>query len=335
MPQAIQFLGQREVALQELDLPVPAPGQVRVRTLCSLISTGTETICYARKFDPGTHWDMWVQYPFSPGYSTVGLVEALGDGVDGLQVGDRVVARTPHASHHNIAAAEVAKVTVPLPDEEVAWFALAKIAFVGVYAANLNLGARVVVVGAGPIGQMATRWCAAAGASDIVVVDFVEGRLLLAQAGGATATVKGGVGEHRDQIMAALGGNQPEVVIDSTGNAAAFADALRLVANFGKVVILGDTGAPATQTLTSDVITRGIHIVGAHDLHTRANTQRWDNDREIFRLYFRLVGTGRFPVGGMVTHRFRPQQAQEAYDFATDHREDSMGILFDWAQENA
>ena len=55
----------------------------------SLISTGTETICFARRFDPGTHWDHWVQYPFRPGYSTVARVEEVGEGVTGLQPGDR------------------------------------------------------------------------------------------------------------------------------------------------------------------------------------------------------------------------------------------------------
>ena len=89
-------------------------------------------------------------------------------------------------------------------------------------------------------------------------------------------------------------------------------------------------GSPASQRLTPDVITRGLTIVGAHDGHTRRDAERWDHDREIFRLFFRLVATGRFPLGGMITQRFDPSRAQEAYDFAEDHREGTMGLLFDW-----
>lgn len=330
MTQAIFFVGPRAAQLQPFPVAAPGPGEVRVRTLVSLISTGTETICFARRFDPGTHWDHWVKYPFRPGYSTVARVEEVGEGVSDLRPGDRIVARAPHGSHHVLPAVDCTLVPEGLGDEDAAWFALAKIAFVGMLAAQVEIGARVLVIGAGPIGQMTTRWCAAVAAADVVTVDPVEGRLALAEAGGATATVRGTVGERQDEIVAVLRGHRPDVVIDTTGNAHAFADALRVAADFGRVVLLGDTGSPASQSLTPDVITRGLTLVGAHDGHTGKDAKRWDHDREIFRLFFRLVVTGRFPLDGMITQRFDPSRAQEAYDFAEDHREGTMGLLFNW-----
>src|SRR3954471_6640417 len=93
------FPGARQVALESWTPPEPGPGQVRLRARWSLMSTGTEGIVFNRRFDPGTHWDQWVKYPFMPGYALVGEVERLGADVRGLAVGDVVATRHPHASH--------------------------------------------------------------------------------------------------------------------------------------------------------------------------------------------------------------------------------------------
>jgi len=62
-------------------------------------------------------------------------------------------------------------------------------------------------------------------------------------------------------------GRRADVVYDVTGHHAVFATALPLARKFGTVVLLGDAGNPQLQTLTPDVITRGLRIVGAHDMH--------------------------------------------------------------------
>jgi len=93
------------------------------------------------------------------------------------------------------------------------------------------------------------------------------------------------------------------------------------------VVILGDTGRPGQQFLTPDVITRGLTIVGAHDGH---NTEQW-NGQTITKLFFKLSAAGRFPLEGMNSHVFKPEQCEEAYGVANTSRASTMGIVFDWA----
>src|SRR5438094_7362792 len=88
-----------KVAVREVDLPDPAPGQVLVRTEASFVSPGTELAVYT-----GTH--QWLQdpnlpdwkFPFRPGYSAAGAVAAVGAGVAGLKPGDRVSYPGNHAS---------------------------------------------------------------------------------------------------------------------------------------------------------------------------------------------------------------------------------------------
>lgn len=326
MPVRIIFTGLRHVRLEGFALGQPGPGEVRVRSICSLMSTGTENIVFNRLFDPGTHWDAWVRYPFMPGYSTIGVVEAVGAGVTGLAVGQRVACRRPHASHHLVPAGDCFPVPADLDPRAAAWFALAKIAFVGARAAEYRPGDRVLIVGAGPIGQMSVRWARAWGAQHIAVVDPVAQRLGLATAGGATATIACPIAEADGAVRAACGGQAPRVVIDGTGHAAVFAAALRLAGDRGRVVVLGDTGSPASQCLTPDVITRGLTIIGAHDTHDDAT---WTN-RTVTAYFLDLVRSGRFPLDGLITDVFAPADCVAAYGAANARRGETMGICFDW-----
>ncbi|HEX4140464.1 MAG TPA: zinc-binding alcohol dehydrogenase [Candidatus Methylacidiphilales bacterium] len=327
--QRLVFPARQKVLLEDFDPGTPGPGQVLVRTHLSLMSTGTENIVFNRLFEPGTHWDNWVKYPFYPGYAMVGVVEKMGEGVTSLKIGQRVAYRNGHRSHDVVDAGKC----YPIPDnvafERAAWFALAKITFHGAFGAGYSLGDTVLIIGAGPIGQMSIRWARAAGAASIIVVDTAVTRLPLAKAGGATAVVEISIAEAREGVLAAGHGRLPRVVIDSTGNAAVFAAALGLTRDFGKLVIMGDTGAPAQQKLTSDVIMRGLNIVGVHDSH---NTAAW-NEKTITHLFFELASSDRFPLEGLTSHVFTPADCAEAYATANRDRASTMGLLFDWAGE--
>ena len=187
---------------------------------------------------------------------------------------------------------------------QAVWFALAKITFHGAHAADYQLGDSVLVIGAGPIGQMSVRWARASGAASIIVVDTVPDRMELAKACGATDKITQPIDQAREAVIKAGREFAEEVIIDSTGNAAVFSAALGLAAKYGKVVIMGDTGRPAQQVLTSDVITRGLTIVGAHDGH---NTEEW-NEATITKLFFDLAASGRFSLEGLNSHVFKPDQ---------------------------
>jgi hypothetical protein len=71
---------------------------------------------------------------------------------------------------------------------------------------------------------------------------------------------------------------------------------------------------------------RGLTVRGAHD---SLETSDW-NEAVILDTFFRLHGSGRFPLAGLGTNRFAPEQCAAAYAFARERRNDSMGIFFDW-----
>jgi threonine dehydrogenase-like Zn-dependent dehydrogenase len=309
VPFRIVFTGKQRVELEDFELRAPRDGEVIVRTLYSLMSTGTENICFNRNFDPGTHWDAWVRYPFRPGYLCVGVVE---------ETGQIVFHRWQHASHHVVSIEECTAVPDGVDPRDATWCGLAKIAFSGQTVAGYRVGEDVVIVGAGPIGQMSVRWAVAAGLATTTVVDVAPFRLDLAKRGGASRTIESSVGKS--------GLSDVPLVIDTTGNADVLSDCLRICGRFAKVVLLGDTGRPEAQHLTSDVITKGLTIVGTHDTHDRGG---WPQSR-VNQVFFELVRTGRFSLDGLITHVVDPRDPVKAYELANTVREETMGICFDW-----
>jgi threonine dehydrogenase-like Zn-dependent dehydrogenase len=304
------FTGKHQVELEDFELRAAREGEVVVRSLYSLMSTGTENIVFNRNFDPGTHWDAWARYPFRPGYLTVGVIE---------DTGEVVFHRGQHASHHVIARERCTTVPDGVDARDATWCGLAKIAFSGQTVAGYRVGEDVVIVGAGPIGQMSVRWAIASGLRSVTVIDVAPFRLDLARRAGASRTIEATVAES--------GLADVSLVIDTTGNAGVLADALRICGRFGKVVLLGDTGRPAAQHLTSDVVTKGLTIVGTHDTHDRGG---WP-EQCVNAVFFELVRTGRFSLDDLITHVVDPRDPAKAYELANTVREETMGICFDWS----
>src|SRR4051812_45337505 len=249
MRRTLVFTGDKRVELIEEPMPTPGPGQVLVETVCSLISTGTESTVFTRNFAPGTHWDDWVKYPFRPGYLHVGRVAALGAGVAGWKVGDRIASRSGHSSHSLVDVGSTAagnrpelgdctptnrglRVPEGVADEDAAWMGLGKIVQVGVRAAAHELGEVVAVVGLGVLGQLVVQYARLMGASRVIAIDTSDMRLGQATASGATHVIKGTATEALARVRAiaaeAGGADGADCVYDVTGHPAVLAQALPL-----------------------------------------------------------------------------------------------------------
>ncbi len=329
MPRRIVFPAKGRVALEEFSLPDLGPGDVQVRTLYSLMSIGTETIILHQKYAPDSHFARMFSFPqLKTGVQAVGEIEQLGEEVSEFAVGDRVFMRQANGSHQVLPAERCSPIPAGIDLQSACWCGLAKTAFRAAWAGRFQLGGHALVIGAGPVGQMAIRWAKVAGLEAIVVVDLSAFRLEHALRGGATQTLSGDVVQHLATIKEMNEGKGPALVIDTTGNPAVFQSALSVAAMFGKVVLLGDTGFPGKQCLTSDVMTKGLTIQATHDSQDRDG---W-TQRRIDSLFFTSVQEGRFDLAGLITHEFSPEECAAAYTLAERQREQAMGILFDWGR---
>lgn len=336
----IVFTGKDQVEVRREPVAALKSGQILIESQCTLISTGTEGIVLGRKFEAGTHWDDWVKYPFAPGYNNAGRVLDVAPDVSNWKVGDRIVSRSPHQQYRvldvsaNDSSSRLGPIPAAISDEEASWFGMACIAQVGVRTARHELGDAVVIVGLGLLGQLVTQYVRNLGAREIIVIDTSEMRLEMAKSHGATHVLKMGVEDARSRVLELTGGKGADVVYDATGFPAVFAPAQGLVRQFGKLVLLGDTGTPSLQHLTPDVIRRGVRILGAHDGHApdqESDNNRWTK-RNMTDLFFTFLERGQMRVSDLITHRYAPQDAPAAYQMLQTNRATAMGIVFDWTQ---
>jgi len=331
MPARIIFPQLGQVALESVGLPAFAATDLRVRTLYSLMSIGTETTILSQRYAPDSHFAQWFSFPqLKTGVQALGEVEQVGDAVGEFVPGQRVYMRMAHGSHQVVPAANCSPVPEGINAKNGCWCGLAKTAFRASWAGRFEDASHVLIVGAGPVGQMLIRWAAYYKVRDIIVVDLSEQRLTHARRGGATATLAGELTDHGDALAKVSNGQAPTLIVDTTGNTAVFQQALGALGQFGKLILLGDTGFPGRQCLSSDVMTKGLTIQATHDSHDRDG---W-TQRRIDSLFFDAVLEDRFDLSGLITHEFSPRDCALAYRLANEERESAMGILFDWQSES-
>ena len=327
MPTRIIFPEKGRVALQEFELPEPQSGEVRVRTLYSLMSIGTESIILNQRYDPDTHFSKMFSFPqLQTGVQAVAEVEQLGAGVSEFSEGDRIYMRKAHGSHQVLAAKDCSLIPRGADLKSACWAGLAKTAYRAAWAGRFEPGQHILIIGAGPVGQMAVRWAGVAKVDSIAVVDLSAARLGHAESGGATHLFNGDIAGCLGELQAINGGEGPSIVVDATGNPMVLKHALATAAQFGKVILLGDTGYPSKQCLSSDVMTKGLTIQATHESHDRDG---W-TQRRIDSLFFDLLMRGQFDLSGLITHEFLPGECEEAYVLANQQKEPVMGILFNW-----
>ncbi len=330
----VVFTDKDTVEVRREAVPELGRGQLLVQTQRSLISTGTECICLQRKFEPGTHWHHWVRYPFYPGYSNAGRVLEVGEGVENVKPGDRVATRAPHCQYYVVDAARALKIPDAVTDEEATWFGISGIVQTGVRRAEHELGDAVVVIGLGILGQLVAQYTRLFGAREVIAVDIAPQRLEIAKAHGTTQVLEMNVADAYDAVSALTDWRLADVVYDVTGHPGVFSSALKLVRKFGKLLLLGDTGVPSEQRLTFDVVTRGLRIIGSHDTHAPATATdhvHWTH-ANMARLFFTYLRRGQMRVSDLITHRYAPQDAPQAYEMLTTDRSAAMGVIFDWTR---
>lgn len=224
------------VELRPVTLKMPGPDDVVVQTAYTSISAGTERMLLA-----GQMPHPMLQLPVVPGYETVGRIVAVGENVDAAWNGRWVYVGGAHCYEGINAAwggqsatlfADVKRV-IPLDGIEPRHGVLLALAATAVHGIDLIApvaGSRILVLGQGPVGQLAARFAQAQGAW-VAVSDRVASRL---------ARAVGDVIINADSQPLNEALREPvHTIIEATGSMAALASALPLLANGGSILLLG------------------------------------------------------------------------------------------------
>jgi 2-desacetyl-2-hydroxyethyl bacteriochlorophyllide A dehydrogenase len=316
--------------VREIELSAPTRGEVLLRSELSAISHGTELNVYrglapqwSQEYDREerlflSHDQSAWSYPLPYGYACVGVVETAGEGVDPALVGARAFCYCPHQAAQVLPADQLVLLG-DLAAEQGIFYANANTALNGVLDASLHYGDVVTVFGQGAIGQMVGQICKASGCR-VVVVDPFEQRLQVARGWGADVTIN-----PREVLDVALAVREltdhrgADVVFDVTGNPRALHEAIRTAAPDCQVVALSWYGKPAAElVLSGEFHHNRIHIRSSQVGRINPLLVSWSLERRgrtVLELLHHLA------VKQMISARFRPDQAAEAYK-AVDQGED-------------
>lgn len=246
--------------LQLKDIPTPEPGkgEVRVKIAAAGVNFPDALIIQGLyQFKP--------PLPFSPGGEASGTVDAVGEGVEHLKVGDRVLAMTGHGAFAEYLIAEAAKV-VPVPDAMPLDIAAG---FTMTYAtshyalkqrARLQPGETLLVLGAaGGVGLAAVELGKVMGAKVVAAASSDE-KLALCREYGADETINYSTEDLREGIKRTCGAG-PDVIYDPVGDKYA-EPAFRSIGWNGRYLVIGFAAGEIPKLPLNLALIKGASIVG-------------------------------------------------------------------------
>jgi predicted dehydrogenase/threonine dehydrogenase-like Zn-dependent dehydrogenase len=279
------------------------------------------------------------------GYSSAGVVLAVGAGVEGLSPGDHVAcAGGGWANHAEVVVVPrnlVARVPNGVELSDAAYATVGAIALHGVRQADARLGEHVGVIGLGLVGQLAMRLLATAGAVR-VGVDLDDAAVALARGSGTLAFRRDDPGLEQGVLDATRGlGLDAILICAATSSQDPLALAARLARDRGRLVILGDVPVEADRALLyeKELDLRLSRSYGpgrydrAYEEHGRdlpVGYVRWTEQRNL-QAFVDLLASGRLDLTGLTSHRYPIERAEEAYAALTSEGgERSFGVLFEY-----
>lgn len=330
---AVVFETPFKAALVEEELPEAGPGMFLVKTITTAISTGTEMTAYTGDFPEGSRWAQYVKYPWRAGYSNLGEVVEVGEGVDDVKPGDRVVGYKPHSQFVVYRKGEFyVKVPEGIPDEVAPTFSIAVITLNGVRRADLKLGESAVVYGLGPLGLFTLQFARLDGARPVIGVDIAERRRELAEKVGADLTIDGNDPELVDKVREATKGRMADVVFEVTGNPKVIPEEFKVLREQGRMVVVSSPRGPTEFDFHDLCNAPSFVIIGAHNRsHPPHETPQnpWTMGRNC-ELFFDLVLRGEFKVSELITHRIPWHDAPKAYELLHTERGKTGFVIIDW-----
>lgn len=349
MMKAAVFVEPGRIVLEDKRIPDVGP-------LDALIKVTTTTIC-------GTDVHILKgEYPvargLTVGHEPVGIIHKLGSAVHGYSEGQRVIAGaiTPSGWSNACqcgfgsqdgagtahgwkplggwrfgntidgcqaeyvlvpdAMANLAAVPDELSDEQVLMCPdIMSTGFSGAERANIRIGDTVAVFAQGPIGLCATAGAKLSGATTVIGVDRLANRLEIARRMGADHVIDSSHKDPVEEIMRLTNGRGVDVAIEALGTQATFEACMRVLRPGGTLSSLGVYSTDLTIPLGAFAAGLGDHQIV---------TSLCPGGKERMRRLMSVIESGRVDLSPMVTHRFRLDDIEKAYELFGHQRD---GVL--------
>ncbi len=295
---------------------------VLIHTAYTSISAGTE-----RMLLDGRMPHPALSFPLVPGYETVGRVVEVGARAPQDLLGQWVYvggARcfqgvNPAWGGQSEYICTEAERVVPLnsvPPDVGVILALGATSMHGINLAEVNHGDRVLVLGQGIVGQLAARIARIAGAEHITVVDRLANRLAMSQADRI-------IDVSRVLLEEAMEGDKVDVLIEATGSMPALSSALPLLADHGRILLLGyyeHMDMPYAPLFMREA---RILVAREWDFGPNGDLPRTRD----------LIASGTLDVSGLLTHRVPIDRIQAAYRLALEDP-NCLKVVVEWSNND-
>ncbi len=340
---AVVFKGKDRLAVEEAPRPKAGAGEAVIRvTMTTICGTDVHIVRGEYAVKPG----------LILGHEPVGVIEELGEGLQGLYtLGQRVVvgAITPcgqcfyclNGTHSQCggplggwrfgntingawaeyllvpdARANLAPIPHGLSDEEVVLVPdIFSTGLAGAESGHIKVGDAVAVFAQGPIGLCATLGAKLKGASLIIAVDAINERLEIARRFGATVTLNTADGDPVAEIRRLTEGRGVDVAIEALGRQETFDAALRATRPGGTLSSLGVYSGKLVAPYEA-------FYAGLGD--QKIVTTLCPGGKERMRRLMSMIEHRRVDLGPLVTHHFTLDNIAEAYDLFSHQRD---GVL--------
>ncbi len=342
---AMMLTGIRQMEMKEV--PTPAILNERdVRIKMQVLGVCGSDIHY---YLSGKIGSQVVKYPFTVGHEGAGEVEAVGEGVTLVKPGDRIAIEPampcgecdqckvgrPHtcrklrflgcpgqaegALSEFIVMPEASCFKIPdqMTFDEAA---ISEPLAIGLYAVKQSIpmeGAKVGILGFGPIGMSVLLPALAMGAAELFVTDKIDERLKIAEKSGALLTAN----PDREDVVEKITNRVPElldVVFECCGQQDAIDNAVDLLKPGGKLMIIG---IPEFDRWSLPV---------DKSRHKELCIQNVRRQNEAVQSALDMMADGEISVSEMVTHRFDFKDTKEAFDLVAGYKDGVMKAMIDF-----
>jgi len=363
------FVRSKEVVVEDVPLPLCGDKEVLVANAYSVISAGTElsvvirgkrsllmsvlkdsalrkkVLGYVRK--RGIKESLTIARERGEalvplGYSSAGIVIALGKNVLDLNVGDRVACagggKANHAEVVSVPRNLVAKIPQGVSFEEAALTTLGAISMHGIRRAEVTFGETLVIFGVGLLGQLAVQIAKAAGCK-VVAIDVDSPRVEFAKRMGADVGLVVGKDDLEKEVLYYTGGIGADAVIiyAATSSSEPVNQAMRICRKKGRIVVVGDVGmglkrSPFYEKELDFLISRS-YGPGRYDpsyeekgIDYPIEYVRWTENRNM-QAFLDLLRDRKIDVKPFIGEVFSIEEAKNAYDMLISGKKRPFTVL--------
>ena len=282
--------------------------------------------------------------PMPLGYCNVGRAMAIGEGVKGFSLGDRIASNGKHAEAVSVPANLCARVPDSVSDDEAAFTVIGAIGLQGIRLVQPTLGEAVVVTGLGLIGLVTVQLLRAHGCR-VLGIDYDPEKIALARSFGAAVVDLSADEDPVDVANTFSRGRGVDAVIitASTTSNKPVHEAAKMSRKRGRIVLVGVTGLELSRAdfyekeLTFQVSCS--YGPGRYDpvyedggIDYPVGFVRWTEQRN-FEAVLDMMAGGQLDLGSLISHRFAIDEAAQAYELLGGV-EPSLGILLEYPEDS-